>query len=245
MVYGVTIQTKETPPAPNGTSAQLPLPSFDRRKIEASFEGGNVSSDGGLPLWRQVEERLGLIKDFSRMLRDDRPPSLIAHSQEEVLAQRIFGLAQGYEDLNGHDTLLQDLLWQTAVHRDTPLASSPTLCRLEKRADRQGAVAMHAVLLEKFIASFRNPPERLILDFDATDDRVHGHQEGRFFQGCYGDYCYGRLEAMAEVLLAQAEVLHKQSGQKQRLFADLRYAAKTGARPAAGDPQSGGERKRA
>ena len=290
---------------PNCTNAQLLFPSFDRRKIEASFDGGNVSSDGGLMLLRQVEERLGLIKDFSRVLPDDRHPSLISHSQEELLAQRIFGLAQGYEDLNDHDTLRHDLLWQTAVHRDTPLASSPTLCRLEKRADRQSAVAMHAVLVEKFIASFRNPPERLILDFDATDDRVHGHQEGRFFHGYYGDYCFlplyvfcndqllvsylrpsnsdgarhawailkllvtrlreqwpevkillradsgfcrqrmlnwcdwagveyvigvarnGRLEAMAEVVLAQAEVLHKQSGQKQRLFADLRYAAKT------------------
>ena len=158
MVVGVTNKTKETLPMPNCTSAQLLFPSFDRRKIEASFEGGNVSSDGALLLLRQVEERLGLIKDFSRVLPDDRHPCLISHSQEELLRQRIFGLAQGYEDLNDHDTLRHDALWQSAVHRDTPLASSPTLCRLEKRANHQSAVAMHAVLVEKFIASFRNPP---------------------------------------------------------------------------------------
>jgi hypothetical protein len=153
------------------------------------FEGGEVSSDGGLPLVRQMDARLGLIKDLSQALPDDRHPSLITHSQEELLRQRIFGLVQGYEDLNDHDTLRHDLLWQTAVNRDTPLASSPTLCRLEKRAHRQSALAMHKVFLEKFIASFKEAPAELILDFDATDDRVHGSQEGRFFHGYYGDYC--------------------------------------------------------
>ena len=91
---------------------------------------------------------------MSKVLPDDRHPGLITHSQEELLRQRIFGLVQGYEDLNDHDTLCHDLLWQTAVNRDTPLASSPTLCRLEKRANRQSALAMHKVFLEKFIASF-------------------------------------------------------------------------------------------
>ena len=190
MVYVVTSQTKEARPRPNCTSAQLFFPSFDRRKIEASFDGGNVSSDGSLMLLRQVEERLGLIKDFSRALPDDRDPSLIFHSQEELLAQRIFSLAQGYEDLNDHDTLRHDLLWQTAVHRDTALASSPILCRLEKRANCPSAVAMHEISLGKSIASFRRTPKRLILDFDATEDQVHGHQQGRFFHEYYGDYCF-------------------------------------------------------
>jgi hypothetical protein len=103
--------------------------------------------------------------------------------------QRVLGLVQGYEDRNDHDTLRHDLLWQTALNRDTPLASSPTLCRLEKRANRQSALAMHKVFLDKFIASFNEAPAELILDFDATDDRVHGSQEGRFFHGYYGGYC--------------------------------------------------------
>ncbi len=154
-----------------------------------SFEGGEVSSDGGLPLVRQMDARLELIKDLSRALPDDRHSSLITHSQEQLVRQRVLGLVQGYKDLNDHDSLRHDLLRQTTVNRDTPLASSPTLCRLEKRANRQSALAMHKVFLDKFIASFNEPPAELILDFDATDDRVHGSQEGRFLHGYCGDYC--------------------------------------------------------
>jgi hypothetical protein len=99
-------------------------------------------------------------------------------------------LALGYEDLNDHDRLRGDLAWQTAIERDEELASSPTLCRLENRADRQAAWAISRVFLEQFIASFAQAPKELILDFDATDDRVHGNQEGRFFHGFYGDWCF-------------------------------------------------------
>ena len=175
---------------PNCTQKEFRFPSFDRRKIEANFEGGNVSSDGGVLLLREAERRLGLVEALSACLPDPRDPALITHTQEELLRQRIFGLAQGYEDLNDHDTLRHDLAWQTAVERDTALASSPTLCRLEQRVDRRAAVAMHRVLIDQFIASFSAPPRELILDFDATDDRVHGQQEGRFFHGYYGDYCF-------------------------------------------------------
>jgi hypothetical protein len=96
----------------------------------------------------------------------------------------------GYEDLNDHATLRRDPAWQTALERDEELASSPTLCRLENRVARQAVVAFHRVLVEKFIASFREAPTELILDFDATDDRVHGKQEGRAFHGYYGDWCF-------------------------------------------------------
>ena len=175
---------------PNCTQKEFRFPSFDRRKIEANFEGGNVSSDGGVLLLREAERRLGLIEALSACLPDSRDPALITHTQQELLRQRIFGLAQGYEDLNDHDTLRHDLAWQTAVERGTTLASSPTLCRLEQRVDRRAAVAMHRVLIEQFIASFSAPPKELILDFDATDERVHGQQEGRFFHAYYGDYCF-------------------------------------------------------
>jgi hypothetical protein len=106
------------------------------------------------------------------------------------LRQRIYGLALGYEDLNDHTSLRRDLAWQTALERDEELASSPTLCRLENRVNRQAAFAFHQVLVEKFIASFAEAPAELILDFDATDDRVHGQQEGRAFHGYYGDWCF-------------------------------------------------------
>jgi hypothetical protein len=166
------------------------FPAVKRRAVQASFTGGNVTSDGGIALLRQVDRNLGLTKQLARVLPDPRQRSRVVHPLRSLVRQRIYGLAQGYEDLNDHDTLRHDLAWQTAVERDVPLASSPTLCRLENRADRQVAWAMHEVLVEQFIGSFAKAPSELILDFDATDDRVHGQQEGRFFHGYYGDYCF-------------------------------------------------------
>ena len=166
------------------------LPVVKKRAVEASFTGGDVTSDGGIALLRQVDRKLGLTKQLARVLPDPRKRHLVKHPLRAMVSQRIYGLAQGYEDLNDHDALRHDVAWQTAVERDVPLASSPTLCRLENRADRQVAWAMHEVLVEQFIGSFAKAPSELILDFDATDDRVHGQQEGRFFHGYYGDYCF-------------------------------------------------------
>lgn len=109
---------------------------------------------------------------------------------KKICSSKEFTASLGYEDLNDHDTLRKDLAWQTAVERDEELASSPTLCLLESPADRGTAVEMNKVFLEKFISSFKQAPRELILDFDATDDCVHGMQEGRFFHGYYGDFCF-------------------------------------------------------
>ena len=170
---------------PNCIQKELGFPSFDRGKVEANFAGGDVSSDGGIMLLRQADRRLGLVKALDGVLVDPRDPALVTHRQVDLLRQRIYGLALGYEDLNDHDTLRHDLVWQTAVERGDALASSPTLCRLEQRVDRKAAIAFHQVLVELFIASFKEAPTELILDFDATDDCVHGNQEGRHFHG-YG-----------------------------------------------------------
>ncbi len=175
---------------PNCTKELFQYQSFDRRKIEASFTGGDVSSDGGVMVVSQADHLIGLTSSLNQAIKDPRDPSLITHDQKDLLKQRIYGLTLGYEDLNDHDTLRKDLAWQTAVERDEELASSPTLCRLESRADRNTAVEMNKVFLEKFISSFKQAPRELILDFDATDDRVHGMQEGRFFHGYYGDFCF-------------------------------------------------------
>jgi hypothetical protein len=175
---------------PNCTQKEFGFPSFDRRKIEANFAGGDVSSDGGLLLLREADRRLGLLKALDAVLPDPRDPLYITHRQIDLLRQRVFGMAQGYEDLNDHETLRHDLVWQTALERDTTLASDSTLCRLEQRADRKAAWAFHRVLVENFIASFAEAPTELILDFDATDDRVHGNQEGRHYHGYYGDWCF-------------------------------------------------------
>ncbi|HEV2040184.1 MAG TPA: IS1380 family transposase [Casimicrobiaceae bacterium] len=175
---------------PNCNAARFDFPSFDRRKIEAGFTGGDVSSDGGVMLLREVDRKLGLCKALNRVIHDPRHPDLITHQQIDLLRQRIYGIALGYEDLNDHDTLRTDAAWQTAVEREDELASSPTLCRLENRAGRATAVALSRVLVEQFVASFAQAPAELILDFDATDDRVHGMQEGRSFHGYYGDWCF-------------------------------------------------------
>jgi hypothetical protein len=166
------------------------FPSVKKRQVSAAFTGGNVTSDGGLPLLRQVDRRIGLTRRLADVLPDPRDAARTAHDQLSLLRQRLYGLCAGYEDLNDHDTLREDVAWQTAVERDEPLASSPTLCRWENRADRRSAWAAHQIFMEMFIGSFKTPPRELILDFDATDDRVHGQQAGRFFHGYYGDYCF-------------------------------------------------------
>ena len=166
------------------------LPGLNGRRIEGNFQGGNVSSDGGLMLLRQVDRRLGLTKGLAKLLPDQRDPDRIEHSLESMLRQRIYGLALGYEDLNDQDSLRKDLLWQSAAERDEELASGSTLCRMENRAGRKEAWLMHQVLFEQSVASFQSAPQELILDFDCTDDRVHGLQEGRHFHGFYYDFCF-------------------------------------------------------
>jgi hypothetical protein len=174
----------------NCTKELFKYPAFDRRKIEASFGGGEVSSDAGIMLLSQVDEKLGLTKALDGAMQDPRNPYLITHEQRNLIKQRVYGIALGYEDLNDHDTLRKDLAWQTAMQGDEELASSPTLCRLEGRADRKTAVQMHKIFAEQFIASFKEAPKELILDFDATDDRIHGDQVGRSFHAYYGDWCF-------------------------------------------------------
>lgn len=181
------------PTAATGTICNPELfhfPAVKKRAVQASFTGGEVTSDGGLTLLRQTDRRIGLTRALARVLPDPREAYRVEHPLVSLVRQRIYGLAQGYEDLNDHDTLRHDLAWQTAVERDRSLASSPTLCRLEHRANRSVAWWVHQVIVEQFIACFARPPRELILDFDCTDDRVHGQQEGRFFHGYYGDYCF-------------------------------------------------------
>jgi len=172
----------------NPTTVQFP--SCKRRKVEAHFGGGAVSSDGGVLLLRQADRRLDLTARVAAALEDERRQASCQHAGRSLLQQRVYGLALGYEDLNDHQTLRQDPALQTAVERDAPLASSPTLCRWENRADRDAMWAIHRELVEQFIAAYPHPPRRLILDFDATDDAVHGEQEGRFFHGYYDHYCF-------------------------------------------------------
>ena len=172
------------------TADQMSFGRLGRKVIEANFEGGALSSDGGLMLLRQVDQRIGLSKAVAKALHDPRNPELITHELRDLVAQRLYGLCCGYEDLNDHDTLRQDPLMQTAVGKVDELGSSPTLCRLERRANRDDVVALNSVLLEQFIASQAVCPEELVLDVDASDIPLHGDQEQTEFHAYYDHYCY-------------------------------------------------------
>jgi len=158
--------------------------------IEADFSGGELSSDGGLMLVRQVDQRIGLTRMTAAKLSDPRDPGRIRHSLRTLLAQRLYGLCCGHEDLNDHARLREDLVMQTAVGGDEALASAPTLSRLETRATRAQAWALHEVLIEQFIASHEGAPTGLVLDVDASDVPLHGQQESRQFHGYYDHHCY-------------------------------------------------------
>jgi hypothetical protein len=172
------------------TQEKLLFPEVKRRKVEVNFEGGNISSDGGSLLLRQVGKKINLLSRIASHLPDDRDQSKVEHSSLELLKQRVFALALGYEDLNDHDNLRNDLLMQTALEKNKNAGSSATLCRFENRADRQIAVKAHETMFQVFVESFTKAPEELILDFDATDNELHGNQLGKYFHGYYGHYCF-------------------------------------------------------
>jgi len=176
------------------TTEPLLFSSLKRQSIQADFGGGRLTSDGGALLLREMDRSLGLIDALDACICDPRNPFFIAHAQRTLLAQRIFGIALGYEDLNDHQSLREDPLFQVlserGVRADLPLASPPTLCRLENRVDRKTLGQIAEVFVETFIRSQTTAPEELILDFDPTNDPVHGNQEQRFFHGYYDEYCF-------------------------------------------------------
>lgn len=172
------------------TQTDFTFPTCKSRKITADFSGGNITSNGGVLLLRQADSKLGLTRAAARLIPDSRRTSSVKHSTEQMFRQRVYAIGCGEEDLNDHDELRHDIALQTAVGCDKPLASPSTLCRFENNAHRQAAVDMNALLVEQFIASHAAPPKEIILDFDATDDVVHGNQEGRFFHGYYDHYCF-------------------------------------------------------
>ena len=168
--------------------------SLARRPVVADFDGGAIVSDAGALLLREVDRKLGLIDKLDAVIPDPRSQALITHRQVTMLRQRVFAIALGYEDGNDHQTLRDDPLMQLVSERgidpDQPLASPPTICRLENRVGRRTLSEIAQVLVEVFIASHPQPPEELVLDFDATNDPVHGNQVNRFFQGYYDQYCF-------------------------------------------------------
>jgi hypothetical protein len=183
--------------------------------VVARFDGGRVTSDGGALLLGEIEQRFGFLAKFAACFSDHRDPQLIEHPVADLLKQRVFALCLGYEDLNDHDELRHDALLALLVGKADPegstracardrgkaLAGKSTLNRLELSPARAHAGhrykkiaadlhAIHAFFVEAFLIQHPTPPARLVLDLDATNDPIHGHQLGRFFHGYYDEYCY-------------------------------------------------------
>lgn len=204
------------------TPTLIEFPTVKRRRVQASFDGGAITSDGGSLLLSQVDRKLGLTRALSRALDDPRRRRRCTHSLVSMLRQRIYGLALGYEDQNDHQTLRHDPALQTTVGVDEALAGQSTLSRWENRADRAAAWAFHRVLVERFIASFKAPPRELILDLDATDDRVHGGQEGRHFNAYHDDYIFLPLYVFCADRLLGAYLRPADRGQAHHASAIMR-----------------------
>jgi len=172
------------------TFSSFEFPACRKRRVEADFSGGEITSNAGVLLLRQADRLSGLMASVARRLVDGRQRGKVEHGLVDILRQRVFALALGYEDVNDHAALRHDIALQTAAGLDRTLASPSTLSRFENAAGRDWAWCIHEALVENFIASHAVAPKELILDFDATDDAVHGKQEGRFFHGYYDHYCF-------------------------------------------------------
>ena len=173
---------------------KLLFSSLNRQKVEADFDGGRLTSDAGGLLLREVDRHLGLTNGLAECIADPRDPAKITHDLRTLLSQRVFGISLGYEDLNDHQRLRDDPLFAILAEQrpdpETLLGSPSTLCRFENAITRGSVARMSEVFVEQFIASFKRPPKELVFDFDPTDDRIHGNQEGRFFHGYYDSYCF-------------------------------------------------------
>ena len=163
------------------------------KKIEADFDGGQVTSDAGVLLLREVERRLGLIRRIARIIRDRRHPGYTRHSIRKMLSQRVFQIACGYEDADDADTLRTDPAMKMACDQlpeDQALASQPTLSRLENAVTRTDLYRIAEALVDSFIDSYRTPPVAILLDIDDTADTTHGHQQLALFTAYYDEFCY-------------------------------------------------------
>ena len=212
-----------------------------RREIVARFDGGTISSDGGAFLLRQTDQRLNLLPRLAECFLDGRNQEQVEHSILEMLSQRIYGLALGYEDLNDHEQLRQDPVFGILAGRELekPLAGKSTLNRMELGSgapDRYKKITfwketIDELLVKVFIESQSKAPDQLVLDVDTTDLPLHGKQEGRFFHGYYDSYCYlplyifcGEQVLCARLRQADHDAAFGSLAEIQRIVAQLRAA---------------------
>ena len=213
-----------------------------KREIVARFDGGTISSDGGALLLRRTEERLNLLPRLADCFLDGRNQEQVEHSIQEMLSQRIYGLALGYEDLNDHEQLRKDPVFGIlagGAKLEEPLAGKSTLNRMEMGAgtkDRYKKItfwkeAIDELMVKVFLESQAQAPDQIVLDIDTTDLPLHGKQEGRFFHGYYDEYCYLPLYVFCgeQVLCARLREAHHDASfgsrtEIQRIVAQIRAA---------------------
>jgi hypothetical protein len=184
------------------TQSQFGFAAHCSRRVVAEFDGGTITTDGGGLLLRETDRRLKLMERFAGCFVDRREAALTKHSVQQLVSQRVYGLALGYEDLNDHEQLRQDpmlrLLSGKAEIAEQTLAGKSTLCRLERNdgsASRYSKITywrdtIDELLVKIFLEAHASAPEEIVLDLDTTDVELHGGQEGRFFHGYYDEYCY-------------------------------------------------------
>ena len=196
---------------------QLQFPALVGKPVVVEFTAPEASSDSGLLLLRQVDERLGLSRRLVRCLHDRRDPSKVRHELVTLLLQRVLQIAAGYEDCNDADRLRSDPVLKLCCGRrpsELDLASQPTLSRWENSVGWRELLALRDALVRVFLSRQRRAPREIVIDLDSTDDEVHGHQQLRLFNGYYDEYCYLPL-----IVTAQAD-----GGSIWPLFAWLRPA---------------------
>lgn len=161
-----------------------------KRNVELEFGGGDITSDGGVSLLSLADKRLNLTKRLAGFLTDPRDQNKTLYPLLQLVRQRIYGIGLGYEDVNDHDFLRYDVGFQTAINTDKTSAGKSTVNRVEKVVTDEDMWRINELLVNVFIESFDSPPSEVILDFDGTDDRVHGNQIGSYYHGYYGHECF-------------------------------------------------------
>src|SRR3954465_5851083 len=179
---------------PDDTTATFPFPAVGRKKITAAFDGGRLSSDGGVMLLAQAERRLGIVERLTRLIPDRRDPARVTHAITDMIRARIFAIACGYEDCNDFGPLRADPAFKLACGHlpdsGDDLASQPTLSRLENAPGLRDAIRLSYALVEQWMASYPTPPDGVVLDIDDTCDVVHGHQQLSLFNAHYDERCF-------------------------------------------------------
>src|SRR5688572_13231009 len=179
---------------PDDTSAPFPFPAVGRKKITAAFDGGRLSSDGGVMLLAQAERRLGIAERLARFIPDRRDPTRITHAITDMIRARIFAIACGYEDCNDFGPLRSDPAFKLACghwpESGADLASQPTLSRLENAPTLRDAIRLTYALVDQWMASYATAPDGVVLDIDDTCDVVHGHQQLSLFNAHYDERCF-------------------------------------------------------